>query len=164
MELIEGLGLDWKLLLAQLVNFAILLAILYKFAYKPLIKMLHDRSDKIDKSLKDAKKIEEDLKEIEVLREETMSKTRREAQTLLDKAKANGEQMKQEMASKAKEDVEKIVGEAHTEINLAKQKMISEAKEELGELVVSSAELILREKIDTDKDKELIDKSLKGIK
>jgi F-type H+-transporting ATPase subunit b len=163
-ELVEGLGLDWKILIAQIVNFGILLLILWKFAYKPLVKKLHERTDTIDKSLKDAQRIEEELKATEIKRDEAMTRARRDSQELLDKAKAEGEQIKQEMTAKAKTEVEKIVGDAHADIAQAKEKMIAEAKEEIGNLVISSTEQILGDKIDAAKDKELIDKALKSIK
>mgnify|MGYP001588456271 CR=1 FL=1 len=64
MELISKLGIDWKLLVAQIVNFFILLFVLYKFAYKPVLEMLEKRSKTIEKGIHDAKASEERLKEI----------------------------------------------------------------------------------------------------
>ncbi|MFC1663452.1 F0F1 ATP synthase subunit B [Patescibacteria group bacterium] len=164
MELIEGLGLDWKILLAQVVNFFVLLFILYKFAYKPLTKMMRERSAKIDKSLKEAKQIGQNLKASEDNHEKTMRQARKEAQELMNKAKVDGEKIKEEMTVKAKVEVEKIVGHAHTEIAQAKDNMISEAKEELGSMVIGASESILREKLDTKADKELIDKAINKVK
>lgn len=162
--LIEGLGLDWKVLIAQIVNFTILLLILYKFAYKPLTKMLRDRSATIEKSLADAKRIEQELKATEDKREQTLVQARRQAQDILNQAKDQGEQLKEEMTTRAKHEVEKIVGDAHTSIAQAKEKMISEAKQELGEMVVAASEKVLQEKLDEKRDQTLLEKALKQLK
>ena len=65
MELIKALGIDnYQVLIAQFLNFAVLLFILYKFAYGPMMKMLDERTAKIDKGIKDAEKAKENLKEV----------------------------------------------------------------------------------------------------
>ena len=61
MELLQKLGIDWRLLIAQLVNFSILVIILYKLLYKPVLKVLNDRKEKIEQGLKDAKSLGEEL-------------------------------------------------------------------------------------------------------
>lgn len=163
-ELIEGLGLDWKILIAQIVNFTILLLVLWKFAYKPLKKMLHDRTHKIEESLKNAEQIEQNLKGSESKRDEVLSQARRDAQELLDKAQAEGKALKEEMTTRAKTEVEKIVGEAHADIARAKETMIREAKAEIGDMVIAASEKVLSEKLDAKHDHELIEKALKGMK
>ena len=60
-ELIQTFHIDWKLLIAQLINFAIVLFVLWKFAIKPLSKTMDKRTNDIEKSIDDAKKIEENL-------------------------------------------------------------------------------------------------------
>ncbi|MCK4891918.1 MAG: hypothetical protein KAS78_04575, partial [Candidatus Pacebacteria bacterium] len=65
LEIFSKLGLDYKLIIAQAVNFVLLLIILQRLAYKPILKMLNDRTEKIDKSLKQAEQIKEELKKTE---------------------------------------------------------------------------------------------------
>lgn len=163
-ELVEGLGLDWKILLAQIVNFTILLLVLWKFAYKPLKKMLNDRTTKIEQSLKNAEQIEQNLKTSEAKRDEVLAHARREAQTLLDKAHTDAKALKEEMTTRAKAEVEKIVGQAHSDIARAKDTMIREAKAEIGDLVIMTSEKVLSEKLDAKHDQALIEKALKGMK
>ena len=60
-ELITTFHIDWKLLIAQIVNFGLVLFVLWKFAIKPLSKVMADRSKEIEKSLDDAKQIRDNL-------------------------------------------------------------------------------------------------------
>ena len=58
-DLISQLGIDAKLLIAQVINFVVLLVVLYAFAYKPILKMLHKRTEKIEAGSKNAEKVEQ---------------------------------------------------------------------------------------------------------
>ena len=78
-SLLTQLGIDWKLLIAQIINFLVLLAILYKFLYKPVFKILHDREEKIEKSLRQAERIEKNLFESEAEKSKIVAEARNEA-------------------------------------------------------------------------------------
>ena len=79
MELITKLGIDWKLLIAQVINFFILLFVLHRFAYRPILKMLKKRTDTIDKSLSDVKQIEKNLAESNQKKDELLRTARQQA-------------------------------------------------------------------------------------
>ncbi|MDP1846089.1 MAG: F0F1 ATP synthase subunit B [Candidatus Moranbacteria bacterium] len=159
-ELLSKLGIDWKLLIAQIVNFLVLLFVLYKFAYGPVLAMLDKRQKKIEKGLKDADEAHKKLAESADMQKEILRKARIEAKDIVEKSYVQAEKSKSEIAAEAKTQAEKIIANAKDQIELEKNKMITEVKSEIGSLVVAAAEKIINEKIDEKKDKEIIGKSL----
>jgi len=159
-ELISKLGIDWKLLIAQIVNFLVLLFVLYKFAYGPILAMLEKRQKKIEKGLADAEEAHKKLQESEEKQKEILKKARTEANVIVEKAHIQAEKSKSEIAVEAKAQAEKILANAKIEIEREKEKTIGEIKSEIGSLVVAAAEKIIGEKMDGEKDKKLIERSL----
>jgi len=159
-ELLSKLGIDWKLLIAQIVNFLVLLFVLWKFAYGPILAMLEKRQKKIEKGLKDADEAHKKLTESEERQKEVLKKARTEAKDIVEKAHVQAEKSKAEIAVEAKSQAEKIIINAKAEIEQEKQKTIAEIKSEIGGLVVAAAEKIVGEKMDEKKNRELIEESL----
>lgn len=161
MELLNNLGINVKLLIAQIINFLVLLFVLYKFAYGPILKMLNDRTNKIEKGLKDAEASQQKLAEIEAKEKEVLKKAREEAQKIITKAEETAKKSKEEIALEAKAQAGKILADAEKKINEEKNKMLGEVKSEVAQLVVLATEKIIAEKVDSAKDKELIAKAIK---
>lgn len=161
---IGTLGLNWKLFLAQLINFGIVILVLWKWVFKPVAGALKARRHKIEESVKKAEEIEVRLKELESSRGEHMRKARAEAEEIIKKAIVAGESSKAEILGSAKAQAEKILAEAKTNIEKEKEKMFQEIREEVANLTVMATEKILREKLDERKDKELINKVFSSIK
>lgn len=163
MDILSKLGIDWRLLIGQIINFLVVLLILYKFAYHPILNMLKKREEKIAKSLSDAQKIEENLKQAEVQKNEIAIQARKEAEEMIKKTETAGEKLMAELAEKAQSEAEKIMAKAKKQIEEEKSKMLSEVKKYTVDLVVAVTEKILAEKITDKKDRELIEGSIKDI-
>lgn len=161
---IGTLGLNWKLFLAQLVNFGIVLVILWKWVFKPLSGALEQRRQRIGLSVKQAEEIEKRLAEFRAWQEQETQKARREAETILQKATTSAEQSKQEMVLQAKAEAEKILAKTKQAIEAEKEQLLVEVRSELAELTALATEKILRAKLDEKKDKELINEVLRTIK
>lgn len=159
-QLITQLGIDWKLLIAQIINFLVLLFVLWKFAYGPIVAMLERRQKKIEKGLKEADEAHKKFAEAEAKYGDILREARTEAKGIIEKARKQAERSKSEIAGAASAQAEKIVADAKAEIAREKENMISEIKSEIGGLVVTATEKIIGEKIDEKKDKELIKESL----
>lgn len=159
-ELIKTFHIDTNLLLAQLVNFTIVLVVLYKFAYGPILKTLNERTSKIEKGLKDSEESGKKLAEIMEKEKAVMTEARKEAQTIIAKAEEQAKKSKDEIAGEAKAQAEKIMIDAEKKIEEEKNKMMAEVKGEIANLVVLATEKVLAEKIDAGKDKELIEKAI----
>ena len=161
MELINALGLNVKILLAQLVNFAILLFVIYKYAYGPIMKVLDERQEKIEKGISDAVTAGARLTEITEKEKEVLATARKQAQEIVSKAELIAMKNKEELIIAAKEQSQKILADAEKKIEMEKNKMMQEVKGQIAELVVTATGKVIGEKIDADKDKDLINKSLK---
>ena len=156
-------GLNIKLFIAQLINFGIVLFVLWKWVFTPLSKKLSERTDKIEKSLKDAQDIEAKLKQIEENRQNEFRKAQQGAADIVMKAEAAAEKTKQSIIAEAKQSAEKLLEQAKREIDQQKAQLIAEVREEAANLVVLATERIIKEKLNPAKDKELIKGSLKNL-
>src|SRR3989344_4428923 len=160
-ELLSKLGIDWRLLIAQLINFLILLFVLRRFAYKPLLKLLDERRQKIADGLANAQKAKSNLEEDGKERPEFIPTAKKGASEIISLAEAAAQKNREETLKEAKTGVEKIIAEARKQIESEKNKMIGEIKSEITELVILAAEKTASIKLDDKKDKELIEKIIK---
>lgn len=159
-ELVKTFHIDASLLLAQFVNFTIVLLVLYKFAYKPILKTLNDRTGRIEKGLQDAEDAQNKLAEMEKKEKEVLAKAKEEGQKIIIAAEAMAAKNKEELIGEAKNQADKILVEAAKKLEEEKSKMIASVRSEVAGLVVMATEKILGEKIDSDKDKDLIKKAI----
>lgn len=159
----ETLGVNWMLFLAQLVNFGILLFVLWKFAFNPVAKKLQERTEKIEKSLNDAERIAKEKLEFEQWRQVEMSKARQEASSIVTSAQTEAGKAKQVILEQTKIDQQKLVDQAKAQITSEKNKALSDAKGELADLVTNATEKILRKKLDGKHDQEYIKESLSAV-
>jgi len=164
MELLQKLGIDWRLLIAQLVNFSILVIILYKLLYKPVLKVLNDRKEKIEQGLKDAKSLGEELERTKELQKREINKAKVEARKIIENAQDLAEKSGQDIKIKAKNEVEKLITAARTQIIDEKEKMLAEARKEISSLVLDISEKVFGKLVDAKINQKLIDESVKDIK
>ena len=163
MEIFTKLGLDHKLIIAQIVNFVLLLVILQRLAYKPVLKILKDRTEKIEKSLKQAKKIEEELKNTEETKIAEIKKAKEESQEIIKEAYETSEKRSQESIERTKAKTQEIVEKAKQEIKAEKENSVQEAKKEITDISIRIARKIIGENIDKNKQKDLVDDVLKKV-
>lgn len=159
--IIEAFHVDIKLLIAQAFNFTIVFAVLYYFVFKPLTKVMNDRTKKIEKSLEDAQKIDTKLIKTEENYKKVISDAKKEASDILKKANEDAEKRKQDMVVKAREEIGQVINEEKAKIQVEKAAVLKELKKEVAGLVLVSLEKVLEEKADNKKDIELIKKALK---
>lgn len=162
-ELIHKFGIDWKLLLAQIINFLILLFLLRKFLYKPLIDLMNKRRQKIVDGLEKAKKGEEELEKIQEFKEKELAKIQKEAEIIIAKAKESGDKKQQEILKEAEEKTKKIVEEAKGRIEIEKEKMLKEVRQDIANLVIDVTEKILKEKVDDKQEKKLVEETIRAL-
>lgn len=160
-ELVKTFHIDIKLIIAQLVNFAIVLFVLYKFAYGPMMKMMNERTNKIEKGLKDAEDSQKKLAEITEKEKEVLVEARKQAQEIVAKAEAAASKTKDEIIAESKQQAQKILDDTAKKIEQEKNQMLAEVKTQVAELVVAATGKIIDEKMDSDKDRELITNAIK---
>ncbi len=157
-KLFEALGLDLRILFAQLINFAILLVALYYVAYKPVFKFLKERREGIEKGVRNADEAEVKLKNATKKEEDIINNAKKEALKIVEKAREEGNEKRGSIIEKAKEEVEVIIQEEKAKIRMEKAETLKEIKKEVSEIVILALEKVLDEKIDSKSDQELIEK------
>lgn len=162
-ELISKLGINPKLLLAQIINFGILLLLLYKFLYRPILTMLQKREDYIKKSLQEAKDIEKQGKEFEEWKSVEIKKVREETNAILEKAILDSEKVKVETIEKAKTGADELISKAKKEIIAQKEQLLVEARKEIGDLIVLATGKVVGRVIDKEDEKELVKSTIKNF-
>jgi len=163
-SIFERLGIDGKLLIFQIVNFSILLFVLTKVLYKPLLGFLESRQKRIEDSLKRAEKIDKEWEEISRTRKEEMSKIENEAVRVIEESKNEAERKSKEIIQNADIKVEKIVKEAKENISKEREAVLKEVKEEIADYVVLAVEKILKRSLKDGDEKGLAKEALKALK
>lgn len=163
MELLDKLGIDWKLLLAQAVNFLIVLAVLYKFLYKPLLKFLDERRNRIETSLREAKQIEQTLKELESRQEQMTIEAKRRAQEIIMAAEKEAENRRQEVMAKMKSEAQATLEEAKQRLAVEKEEAFKEVRREAARLVTQALTRVIGKLPAVEIDKKLINEALDEV-
>ncbi len=161
MELVKP---DLGLLFWMIVSFSILLYILIKFAWKPILKALRDREMSISKSLLAAQRAKDEMAKIEFGNEKITQLAKLEKESLLKEAKEIKNKIIEEAREDAKLEAKKIIKEARQSVEQEKNKVINEIKNQIASLSVDIAENILKQKLeDESKQKKLINDLVKDI-
>ncbi|HBU10315.1 MAG: F0F1 ATP synthase subunit B, F-type H+-transporting ATPase subunit b [Parcubacteria group bacterium GW2011_GWC1_36_108] len=160
-ELISTFHIDIKLIIAQLVNFAIVLFVLKRYAYGPMMKLMNERSEKIEKGIADAEESQKRLAEITQKEKEVLVEARKTAQEIVAKAEAVAVKNKEEIVVEAKAQAEKILADSAKKIELEKNQMMQEVKGQIAELVVAATRKLIDEKMTSEKDTDLIAKAIR---
>ena len=155
--------LDPGLFIWTILTFLILLGVLAKFAWNPLLKMLKDREDLIRSSLEDAEKAQTELANLNAEREEIINKARSEAQSILSEGKVAASKLKDETLKAAKDQAKSILTDAEKQIRIEKHKVIEEIKSEVVDLSLSVAEKLIKKNISREDNQTLIDESLENV-
>ncbi|MEI6836045.1 MAG: F0F1 ATP synthase subunit B [Candidatus Falkowbacteria bacterium] len=160
-SLISAFHIDLGLFIAQLINFGLVFSVLYFFAFKPLVKTMGERSERIGQSLKDADEIEKRLAQTEIEQSDIISAAKKQANLIIENADQRGEERRQELINKAKEDIGQVINVEREKLVRDKAETLKEIKAEVADLVVLTVEKLLNEKMTSDKDQELIKKLVK---
>ena len=159
-DLIEGLGINGPVLITQIVTFIILLVILRFVAYKPLMRMLDERSQRIKESMDHADSVKEQSERAEEEVKKQLEVASREGQERIARAVRAGEEVKQKAQAEAKQEAEALVDRARTEIQRERDEAIGEVRREFADLTIMAAGKVIDRSLDKKEHKELIDKVL----
>lgn len=110
-SLVSIFHVDYKLLIAQIVNFAIVFSILYFLIFKPLVKTMADRNSTIEKGLKDADEAREKIQKVNLEAESIISEAKKEAFLILSGSQKAAEEKRVQIVEKAKDDIRSVIDE-----------------------------------------------------
>ena len=156
----QGLGIDLSVLISQLVSFFVLFGLLYLVAYKPLMRMLDERSRRVKESMDQTEYIKEqaDLAEKETAKR--IKEASKEGQKLVNRAMQAGEEMKLKAKDEAKKEAETLINRARTEIERERDDAIGELRKEFADLTIMAAEKVIDRSLDKKTHRQLINKVL----
>ena len=156
MELLQTLGIEPKLLIAQIVNFAILLFVLWKVAYKPLLALMKERSDRIQKSLEDAEALKQEREQWAARHEQMLSTANTEVREMIVGAQQQIDAMRQDAKKKSDEELARARERHAQEFKQYEQRTLKELEQRVTGLVASVAGRFVKEKMTTTDDGRLI--------
>ncbi len=162
--LLASLGINGTLFTFQLINFALVAAVLWFLILKPLTKKMTERQKLIDDSIDNAKRVQDNLIMSEQKYQEKIDQAKVEANKIMEKATSEASVVGAELKTKAKEEIETLVEQAKRTITIEKEEMVAGLKKETVDLVVAALEKILGEKMNSTKDKELITDMIKKVR
>jgi F-type H+-transporting ATPase subunit b len=137
-EVARTFGVDWLHLFAQSVSFGIVCAVLYKFAYTPVLQILETRRQQIAAGIANAQKIKAELARIESERQAVLTKAGDEGRRLIEEARAAAARVQVEETQKATAGAEQIMVRAREAADRDHTRMLAELKHEVGRLVVAT--------------------------
>ncbi|TRZ66590.1 ATP synthase F0 subunit B [bacterium] len=151
------------LILWTIIIFVLLLLILRKFAWKPLITALHNREDSIKNTLENAEKQNRESQLILEENRKNLSEANAQAQKIISEGRDMAVKVKDEIVSKANSESKKIIEQAKIEIQQQKESALESLKNEVSDLAIKAAEIIIKANLDSEKQKEIINDFLKDI-
>ena len=143
-ELLAVFGVNWKLLLAQGINFALLLAVLSYFLYKPVLRMIDERREKIAEGVKTAEAASLRLAEAQKKGDGIVGDASREAETLVKTARVRAEEKSAEIVKSAEAQAQGVLSDAAARAEEAKRQAIKESEKEITRAAMLAAERILK--------------------
>ena len=156
----EAIGINLPGLLGQLVNFFLLFALLYAVAYRPILRVLDERSERIRQSIEQAEQIKEMAARAEAEFTERIEQARRESQALVAQATEVGERLREESRAEARRAGEALIERARAEIQLERDEAVAQLRREFADLAVMAAERVIGQTLDRGAHRRLIDEVL----
>jgi F-type H+-transporting ATPase subunit b len=153
----EGLGINWKILAGQAINFAVLLFVLKKFVYKPFLHLLEKRRSGIQEGIRKTEEAEKSLQNIRGMSERIKENSEKEAGELLKKAEVLAKDRAREIANLAEKERQKMLELAKITIEKEAAEERKTRSKEAMEKTLILAEKFLKEKLTDEKDKKLIE-------
>ncbi|HWR00114.1 MAG TPA: F0F1 ATP synthase subunit B [Candidatus Methylomirabilis sp.] len=154
------LGINWKLILAQLVNVGIVIFVLTKWVFKPLLKLMEERAKKIDDGLQHAKEADSRLKQAKEFESELIAKARAEARTIIDEAVANGEKERTQRVERSKQDIDAQIEDAKSKVRQERTDALEAVRREVGELVMLATGKVTAGAVDEEAQRRYLERAL----
>jgi F-type H+-transporting ATPase subunit b len=163
-SIISTFHIDWKIIIAQVVNFAIVFIVLYLFALKPLAKMMNERSGKIAKGLDDAKTHASLVEKSKEEYEKALTKAKEEANKIYEAGKREAEAKRLAMLEDTKKEIESMMISGKKVLEAEKVKVLEEAKKELINLTMLTTEKVFAMKGDAGMAEKAAELAMNEIK
>ena len=156
----EQLGFNLPLLVAQIVNFFVVLVALRLFLYRPVLNMLDRRAQRVREGLEAAEQSKERASQSEQEVAQQLDAARGQGQSLIAQAQETANRVQEEARDQARREGETLLERARGEIQLERDQAIAELRREFADLTVNAAEKVIGQSLDRDAHQRLIDEVL----
>jgi F-type H+-transporting ATPase subunit b len=143
-EITDVFGVDWRLLFIQAINFGLLLMLLWHFLYRPVVRMIERRQEKIAQGVHDAERAKRELEEVEEKRKEILTRTSEEAEQTLRAAVSRAQTCEHEILEEAQKKSEEMLADTKAKAEELKRQILAESEKEIARMIVLGAEKVLR--------------------
>lgn len=162
-ELLTKLGIDWRLFIAQLVNFLILFFLLRKLLYSPVLRILSERRERIAKGLTDAEQATARLAGVELERAAVLHRAEVERAAMLERAAAEAETLRKERVAAADVETRAMIDRATREAERVRTELLAEIRDELGALVLTVSKKVTAEHIAPKDHEQLVAEAMREL-
>ena len=141
-QIARTFGVDWPHLIAQSISFGIVAALLYRFAYHPVLAMLEERRQRIAEGLAAADKSQAELKETEARRQQVLAQAGAQANQMIEEARTSAARVREQKVQEAEAEATQIIARARDEAAREHDRMLAELKGEVGRLVIETTAVV----------------------
>ncbi|MGB7576184.1 MAG: F0F1 ATP synthase subunit B [Thermodesulfobacteriota bacterium] len=156
-----SLGINLPLLVVFIVNFIILFVLLRLFLFKPVLKMLDERTKRTKDAMELAEVTKKEFEQAKVEVQKQIEKGRQEAQAIIAQAMQVGERLKEESRQEATKQAQVIVDRTRAELEAERDKIVGDLRREFVDISILAAEKVIKETLDKEKHRKLIEETLR---
>lgn len=162
-ETLAQLGIYWPKLIAQTVAFGVVFLILTRYAYRPILKLLEERRQKIAESLENAERIKLELAEADRTRADVIAKANQQATQMIEEAQKSASLLGERKLQEAVAQAEAMLKKAQEAIALERQQMMAELKREIGRLVIETTSKVSGKVLSAEDQRRLNEETLREL-
>ena len=157
------LSVNPGLIIWTIVIFVLLLILLRKIAWTPLLGALNTREESIKNSLDNAEKLKKEAEELIEQNKKNLAEANAKSMEIINQAKEVANKLGDELKQKANEDAQKIIEQAKAEIEQQKNSAMDDLKDKISDIAIEAAEKIISESLDKEKQKKLVNDFLSKV-
>lgn len=163
-QIARTFGVDWPHLLAQMISFSIVCLLLYRFAYKRVLRILENRRQLIAQGLADSERAKAELARIEAQRQEVMAEANAQAKQFIEEARGAAARLREQEARKAIAAAGQIIANARAAAAHDHDRMLAELKREIGHLVVQTTAMVTGKILTSEDQRRLAEETARQLK
>lgn len=160
---LAALGLNAKLFVAQLINFSIVLYVVWRWIYKPLLKVMDKRAQTIAGGLENAEKAQKTLADVERKTETMLTEAQQVSQKIIEEARVEAGLERKKLTAETQTELERQLADARERLKADKQAMLTSIKVEVADLIAEATQKVMSGGADDEAQRKLIKEAIKEV-
>ena len=156
----EALGINLNFLISQIINFLIILFILWRFVWNPLVRLMDQRKQRIQESLAEAERVRQEAAQEQAAFEKRLAEERQKATAQVAEAAKQGQQVREEIVAAAQRESEQIVANAQRQATDMQAQALADARRQIADLAVLAAQKVIGTSLDEGRQRQLVNEFL----